>query len=290
MKSAIAFISILRSVKNRPTKYFFFLIVAIVTLFLQAYMHNYNIVYLVMFFLFSVAGASSHFGVLNLGYLHVRLLSCSRFFASQSSTCSVMVENRYKNSSYDLTLINENEKQHIDKIEADSHCIVELKYNFAKRGVVKLPKIRVESLFPLPHELKYRLYELDDELVVYAKPQGVSIFKKYIQDSSLHGEIDDFDSIKRHNSSDDISLIHWPSLAKSETLMSKSFTYTNESKKLHFDFKSAAQSDEKRLSQLTLWVLECEKNGFDFTLEISNRTLDSKKLSHDEILKIIATY
>jgi hypothetical protein len=79
-------------------------------------------------------------------------------------------------------------------------------------------------------------------------------------------------------------------LAKHDALMSKNFIYEDESKKLHFDFKTINGTDEEKLSQLTLWVIECEKQSFDFTIDLNGEILDSKKMSSNEILEAIATY
>jgi len=79
MQSLKTFISIHRSVKVRPTKQFFLLLFGIIALFVQAYMHNYNIVYIMMFFLVSVAGTSTYFGMKNLYPLSVAFVAQERF-------------------------------------------------------------------------------------------------------------------------------------------------------------------------------------------------------------------
>ncbi len=72
--------------------------------------------------------------------------------------------------------------------------------------------------------------------------------------------------------------------------MSKKFSFEDESKKLKFEFKYLVGDIEERLSQLTLWTLECEKYSFDFTIELGENSLDSDKISINEILEAIAKY
>jgi uncharacterized protein (DUF58 family) len=290
MKSLKAYISILKKVKNRPTKFFLFLIIAIVILFLQAFMHNYNIVFLVMFFLVGVAGASSIYGVLNLYYINAKLLSFSRFFANTDSTYKLSVINNSKNISYDITLTCNDQSVYIKSIYPHHFHTVSLVERFDKRGEAVLKDIKLKSYFPLPHELKYKDITIDKKVVVYAKPEGVSLFNIYNKNSAINGEIDEFDGIKKFNQGDSTSYIHWASLAKNDSLMIKNFLYEDESKKLHFNFKTMSGTDEERLSQLTLWVLECEKNTLEFSINLGNDILDSKEVGIDEILETIAKY
>ncbi len=72
--------------------------------------------------------------------------------------------------------------------------------------------------------------------------------------------------------------------------MSKEFLYKAEDDILHFKFKDIEGEEEDKLSQLTLWILECEKYKLEFTIEIDNKILDSSKMSIFEILTKMAIY
>ena len=292
MKSFKAYVSILKEVKNRPTKFFLYLVLIIVGLFMQAYMHNYNIVYLMMFFLVGVTGAASLYGVYNLYYVKASLLSQDRFFANATSSYALSIINPSESSVYDINVLLEDTKQvkHIASIKANDTATISLHSLFAQRGEAELPKLELNSLFPLPHEIKYKRITINESILVYAQPKGVSLFDFYSIDDSRNGEISEFDGIKDFIQGENISSIHWASLAKSDSLKSKNFLYEENKKTLHFDFATLDGNVEEKLSQLTLWVLECEKNQLDFTLEINSLTLDSKETSIDEILQTITKY
>ena len=290
MKSFRTYISILKVVKNRPTKYFFYLVLIIVALFMQAYMHNYNIVYLMMFFLVGVGSASSIYAVFNLYHVKVKLLSHERFFASTPSFYALTLTNASTYTVYDITISALDEVQNIKSLKMGESSTLKLKTVFTQRGKSRLPEIRISSLFPLPHEFKYKDIEINETLFVYAQAKGVSLFSIYNKDSSLNGEMDEFDGIRDFVQGDNPSYIHWASLAKNETLRSKTFLYENEQKTLHFDFDKLTGESEERLSQLTLWVLECEKHHLSFTLAINSILLDSKEQTTDEILTTIASF
>ena len=290
MKSLKTYISILKRVKNRPTKFFIFLVIVLVSLFVQAYMHNYNIVFIIMFFLVGIAGTSSIFGVLNLYYIKVELLSHERFFAHQNAIFVLLVINTSDDTSYDISITYKDEKKYIKSVQAHHSGTISCKELFYKRGEANLADIKLSSLFPLPHEIKYKNIKIDKKIIVYAKPEGISLFKLYNKNNSINGEIDEFDGIKEFNQGDSTSYIHWPSLAKNNSLMIKNFTYEDETKKLHFNFKTIKGNIEEKLSQLTLWILECEKYNLDFSIDLNDEIFDSKGVSIDEILKTIARY
>lgn len=290
MKSLRTYISILKSVKNRPTKYFLYLVLIIVALFMQAYMHNYNIVYIMMFFLVGIAGASSLYGVFNLYHIKILLLSHERFFASEPSFYTLSVINNSTSSAYDLSITSHNQTKNIKSLNAHTSTSLQLNADFPQRGRSRLPDIKLSSLFPLPHELKYKEIALNETLFVYAQPKGLSLFSIYNKNASLNGEMDEFDGLKEFQQGESISSIHWASLAKDERLKSKTFLYEDEQKTLHFSFEVLQGDVESRLSQLTLWVLECEKHHLLFKLEINSQLLDSKEQSIDEILTTIAAY
>lgn len=284
------FISIHKNIKVRPTKYFFILILAIVSLFIQAYMHNYNIVYIMMFFLVSVAGTSTLFGMLNLHPLEITFLSHGRLFATQEGEITLLARNTSSYALYDLHFSYAKSKQTLSTLKGHESKALSFSTLFSQRGKHPLQKLYVLSLFPLIHERKMRTYLLEKELIVYPKPNGVSLIKQLAQKKQQSGDLDDFKGITRFIDGENISSIHWASLAKSDTLMSKRFLYTQSQEKLHFSFRDLQGDTEDRLSQLTLWVLEASELGFDFTLELGGRSYDSAKEDLDAILTQLALY
>ena len=243
-----------------------------------------------MFLLVGVGGASSIFGFLNLYYVQVKLLSHDRFFAGTKGSYKLLLSNKFDDVAYDISISSNQDTSYISKIKKHENITVEFTQKFNKRGEHSLERLKVSSLFPLPHELKYKFIEFDKKIVVYPKLEGISLLKFYNKNDSINGELDEFDGVKKFNEGDNPSYIHWSSLAKYDALMIKNYQYQNEEKILHFDFEALQGTQEERLSQLTLWCLECEKNHFPFTLKLKSTTLDSKKESIDEILTQLALF
>ena len=278
-----------RKGSERPTKYIYLLIFIFIALFMQAYIHNYNIVYLALFFTFAFSISSYSFGRNNIRSLEVAMLSFKRVFANQKSSYSLSLSSS-KRDLYDITCISLDEKQHCKIIRANRPEVLTFTHKYTHRGNAKLGSVQCDSGFPLPHQIFYKVFDINKEFVVYPEPKGESIDVFIAKNRSLYGDKDDFEGIKTYESSDRLSQIYWQSLAKGDTLMSKVFSHTNEARVLHFDFISCATDDEKRLSQLCLWVLECEQRSLAFSILIRQKTLSSKKMEIDEILTYLGRY
>ncbi len=263
MKYFQIFIQILKAIQTRPTKYFILLVLSIVGLFFLAYMHNYNIVYLVMFFVFSLAGASSIIGRLNLYELQAEVISAKNFFANTASSYTLSIVNPSERDSFALECTNKESETFIQVLQARKSKMINMTCTPLKRGYYKLPALQIRSHFPLPHEILYRSIDLGYETCVYPEPKGQSLEDFSAKNRSLFGEHDDFDGIRPFREGESLSLIHWPSLAKGDTLMAKEFIMLEKSRHLQFDFSSCADNDEQRLSQLCLWALECKEKSID---------------------------
>lgn len=243
-----------------------------------------------MFFITALAGTSTIFGMFNLHPLTISLLSYERFFANSTTSYKLLFQNSAKYKCYDITL-HKNEKQiHIPLIKEMQNLTLEMQERCIKRGEATLSNFKLTSFFPFAHEIKTKNISLSETIIIYPKPYGISIFEHFAQDLATHGDISDFDTIKPYIEGENISFIHWASLAKNNTLMSKKFFYEQKRETLVFDIATLQGDDEKKLSQLTLWVLECEQNQFNFILHLNNTILDSKRDSIDAILTQLALY
>jgi len=293
------FISINKSVSSRATKYLGLLVIIMIALFLEAYMHNFNIVYITLFIVFSLAVSGCYFGRKNLYHLSLLALPEGRIFATKPAPLKWRIINHASNPAYDITCTvrgedlpseskNDESSQTFKSIEQDT--LLTLSSYFKQRGKADWPKVTFESRFPLLHVKFFKVENTERKLIIYPEPKGLSLEQYLKEQPSNYGERSDFEGIRRYDSSDIPSLIHWPSLAKGGDMMSRNFSYTAQLKTLHFDFLSCGENDEARLSQLCLWILECEKQGRDFTLVMPHEIYNSKKETIDAILQKLSTF
>ena len=274
----------------RITPYFWLLVAIICGLFLQAYMHNFNIVYITLFFLVGFGLVSEFMGRMNLSRLRVRLLSRERLFANRSGAYRLQIINEASSPSYAVSVGNGISGDTLNRIAAHESAIAVLECRFEERGVQRFFDTQLESFYPLPHLRFGKRFDEEAEVLVYPEPKGRPLQELLARNRSLSGERDDFDGVRRYESGDAASLIYWPSVAKGETVMSKQFILEEPGEILRFEFLKSGGDDEARLSQLTLWALECEKAGMPFSIVMPGKELRSQKEGIDGILETLARY
>ncbi len=264
-----------------------FLFTAFLVLFLlQAYMHDKNIVYIFVFFVLAIVMNNYFFLRKNLKGIEFRYVSIENSFAKGVSKIHFRVENP---SSFDRYDIRVDEKFSFN-IKANSSIDIFVEHKFDSRGRVSLPTIEISSIFPMYlFDHYYAKLEIDRDLIIYPAKIGKSIKDFFGANRTLFGERDDFKGIREYNESDNISLIHWKSVAKGQ-LMSKEFEYVSANDSYEFDIDKIYGSLEVKLSQLTLWVVEADKKGYEYRVKIQNTTLDSNQKSIKEILLFLALY
>ncbi len=286
--SSLPFIRIHKEVSSHHSVYLWVLIALLVGLFLQAYMHNFNIVYITLFTLFSFASSACYFGRINLFYLRAAPIDSGRIFADSTADISWQITQEHTRTAYDLRLTCKGSSKHLESLSA--HTLLHLRVRFEHRGISALEPLEVASAFPLPHVTFAKKLTSPTPLLVLPKPAGLPLAHFLKHHNAAFGERGDFEGLRRYEIGDPLSLIYWPSLAKGAPAQSRRFEHTHLSHTLHFDFLDSGSDDEARLSQLCLWVLECEREGRDFTLSMPAHTYHSKTEGIDAILAALARY
>lgn len=288
MEAIRNFIKIRREVKQRGTIFSLFVVLLLFGLFLEAYMHNFNLVYITLFFVFATAFSVSPFGIKNIGQLKARYDHSQRLYVGDVGLLFFKISNPSKSTSWAIELVCHKSKEEIGRIDAGKSEIATVEITPTNRGILHIDKCRLQSLFPLS-TVRFVLPIDGAETIVYPEPKGVSIDSIKSKQSSLFGEEGDFDGLAPYSGMESLSRIHWASVAKGEPTV-KRFSHDMEQRELVFDFYDAGDDDESRLSQLTLWVLECEKSRDSFKIIMPNKILSSKKDSVDEILRYLSLY
>lgn len=289
MKSLRTFIQIHRSIKQGATIFSLVVVILLFGLFMEAYMHDFNLVYITLFFVFSLAFSAGPIGVLNLGRLQTTFIPSERLFIHQEGKISLNIYNNATTTSWSIVVHGNDAIVPLSYIKGESTSIVHLPITPEKRGTFTYENVYLESKYPLSTaRLKLPIKETYEGLV-YPEPKGKSLTSFLNEEETHYGEEKEFNGLREYDGSQRLSHIHWASVAKGE-LSVKTFTKETETPNLIFDFIKVGKDDESRLSQLTLWVLECEKKQLQFGIKLPHKYLSSKKESIDDILKTLATY
>lgn len=289
MKSLRTFAQIYRRIDQHATRYSVVVVVLLFGLFLEAYMHDFNLVYITLFFVFSLAFSAGPIGILNLGHLEASYVRSGRLFAHQEGKISMQVDNHSSTTSWSITLHHEKTSVQLEQLKGGTSTTLQLPVTPKKRGTFIHKDSYLESKYPLSTvRLVMKIHE-SYEGIVYPEPKGLSLKSFLAQEETYCGEEKEFDGLRAYDGTQKLSHIHWASVAKGDISV-KVFSKETQTPKLIFNFYSAAADDEARLSQLCLWVLECEKQKLPFTIQMPNKLLNSTKESIDVILETLARY
>jgi hypothetical protein len=177
----------------------------------------------------------------------------------------------------------------VPEIKPHQSVNVAIPFTPHKRGEYIFEGSHLESRYPISTARLSIQVEDKYNALIYPKPKGVSLKSYIYRQNSPYGEENEFDGLIKYDGTQSISKIHWASVAKGDISV-KSFSKDRENPNLMFDFYDIGDNDEDRLSQLSLWTLECEKHDLTFTIKMPKQIIKSQEKSIDEILTILAKY
>ena len=185
---------------------------------------------------------------------------------------------------------------HCDDIAAAQSTIT-LSLPTEMRGLHKLGLLKITSRFPFSLFYAWTPMPLDTAYLVYPQIESnaprASSHTNHDSDrgTNTKGD-DDFIGIKSYHHGDTPRHIHWKAYAKGQGLQSKQFSSTQH-QQLCFDWEDTQGLPlEKRLSRLTAWLLEAERDGNYFALRMPTTEIAMGHGSEHlhRCLKILATY
>ncbi len=126
LKSLRTFIQIHRSIRQHATVFSLAVVILLFGLFMEAYMHDFNLVYITLFFVFSFAFSAGPLGVLNIGHLKSSFAPSGRFFANKTSDIIVHIKNTSQNTSWAVTLHGEDTSAPMPCLKGEKESILHL--------------------------------------------------------------------------------------------------------------------------------------------------------------------
>ncbi|WP_456480581.1 hypothetical protein [Nautilia sp.] len=241
------------TIRVEKTRFFYLSIAGMFILFAAGYVHNNNLAFIALFFLFSLSAVSVVLGRVNIGVAEIKVPEI-RIFANQ----------RVKIPFKKINFIGEAEDEFV----------------FSKRGVNET-EVLLKSNYPLKLAVFYK--KVPFKVLVYPELKG-----RGIEDVFLNSRAEEeFKGLKRYNF-EEPKYIHWPSLAKGD-LQSKVFGGETHIRKFVFDYAKTPGTKEEKISQIALWAYEAFQKGYVFSIVLPDMTIDSKE-GFDEVFKKLALY
>jgi len=189
----------------------------------------------------------------------------------------------------------------LTELRAGGEQSVELKLPTVQRGYLPCEPVNLSSLFPIGVFFCWtKRFISSERCLVYPQPLDLVPFP---EDGSYQGKeqananvrigAEDYAGMKNYQDGDRLRDIHWPSLAKTNKLVSIQYeNHSNSSVNISWFNLPATLGVEDRLSQLCYWVVEAEKSNQQYQLEMPNHTIEfDKGMTHyHDCLRVLALW
>ena len=150
----------------------------------------------------------------------------------------------------------------------------EVRLEAARRGRLRLPRLRVFTTFPLGLFYTWSNVYLDMSCLVYPRAETGDVPLPPAEPGDAQGGDqtrgqDDFAGLRRYQPGDSPRHVAWKALARGQDMVTKQFTGTGAGDLwLSWSQLPSEMRLEPRLSRLTRWVLDAGQAGLPFGLEI----------------------
>lgn len=246
-------------------------VVLVVVLFLVqllAINHSNNLLFTFGFMLVSILLISFWFGLRNMKAVHASCQQAESVHAGQWLKFQLILSEEKGLKRYQLQVLENTEQS---DLAACSHQSLELPQLAQTRGSIPQRIATISSDWPLGFFMfKRELCTLPEVLVFPATGKRIPV-KTMLSDAQAqhHDAVDALAGLRVYQPGDSMRRIHWRALARNEQLQVRQFEgeQGDPSGWLNWDDTSALAYEE-RISCLTDWVLECDRQQSVFGLRI----------------------
>jgi len=283
-----------------PTRIGWYYLLVLIALFAIAIKFDSQPAFMMLFILVAVGQVTmvyTHNNVIGLG---LKSHPSQTVFAGEPAIFPLTVKNSTAKPRHAVWLICGGFQQLLNLTENESKTF-ELKLPSVQRGYLNCDDVTLCSQFPIGVFFCWsKRYNSEQRCLIYPQPINLVPFP---DDGSYAGRqqatanvrlgAEDYSGMKNYQAGDRMRDIHWPSLAKSNKLISIQYENQNSSS-VNLSWFSLPENltIEDRLSQLCFWVIDAEQQGQRYQLEMPNHTIEfNNGLTHyHECLRVLALW
>jgi len=262
-----------RRVYILPTKHGLMFSILLLAMLIGSINYNNNLGYILTFLLASIIVVGIFLTYHNILFLKVGPATLKPVFAGTHSSLPVQIGNKNYSARFAVECYLPKQAHVIGDISANASTALDIEMYFSQRGLKTLPRFIIETTFPLGLFRAWSPIELKQSVLVYPQPAtdtrlpSTSAGDQEGHHHQTRGN-DDFEGLKNYQLGDPLSRIHWKSAARYQTLQTKHYV-GNASDELWINWHDSTHDDiEKRLSQLTKWVILAEAAGLPYGFRI----------------------
>jgi len=265
-----------------PTKIGWYYTLILLALFAIAVKFDNQPAFIMLFLLISVsliAMLYTHNNVINLS---ISQLPSKNIYCGESASFPVLVKNDSDKHRYALWLMAGGFHKLVN-LKPYEEKNIELKQPSIQRGYLECSPISLTSQFPIGLFFCWsKRLQPTQRCLVYPQaidltpiPEDNSEDGKQEQKNSIKLDSGDYAGMKTYQQGDRIRDIHWPSLAKTQKLITiQHESKSNSSVNLSWFSLPNTMNTEDKLSQLCFWLLDAEKRNTQYQLEMPSHTIE----------------
>ncbi len=258
-----------------PTRYGFFFAFSLLAMLAGSINYDLSLGFVLTFFLASAGLVAMLHTFRNQVHLVLRPLRADPVFAGELAAYELLLVNQKKFERASMWLRCPEAHATVD-VPANQNALATLRLSATRRGWLGLPRLTVETRYPLGLLRAWSYWQPDMPCLVYPRPAVAGVPLPIAPEGSGEGSpagsgTEDFAGLREHTTSDSPRHIAWKSatlaLATGGPLLTKHF-FGSASSELILDINSMAGNldIEQKLSQLTRWVLDAEDSKLAYRL------------------------
>lgn len=270
-----------RRVFTLPNKPGLMFILMLVVLFIASTNYSLNLGFALTYVLGGCAWVNTFYGFRNLAYLHLLPGVAPPVFAGEEAQYTLHIVNRRKNHRYAIHIgfaDNALAEQTID-IAPESQVSIQLAQATTQRGWQAIPRVRLQTWFPLGMLRVWSTWLPDMAALVYPQPEAnpppLPLTGVVNGEGQGHAGDEDFSGVRAYQNGDALKHLAWKHIARVDLeagghLITKQFSGGSASDLLlDFNQLSPHLDLELRLSRMTSWVLtaEAQQRPYAFRLD-----------------------
>ena len=274
-----------------PTRQGLFFAFLLLVMLVLAINYSNSMAYVMTFLLGSLLMISMLHTYRNLRSLIIGSQAASPVFAGDMLSYPILIDNRAGQKRVAITIeavVKKGKKNRTgNKLEplmvnlpAAKITRNNLLIQTTSRGYLRPGRLRITSCYPIGLFRAWSYFEPERACIVYPRPAGSPQLPPYTdyaseQQSGKNAGTDDFTGFKPYRHGDSIRNIDWKAFAKEQPLQVKRFSGSGASKLiLNWNHCGNPGDVERCLSQLCLWVLHADREGFLYGLAIPGVSVD----------------
>ncbi|MES2071446.1 MAG: DUF58 domain-containing protein [Pseudomonadota bacterium] len=269
-----------RRVFTLPGKSGWMFVLLLIVLFIAATNYSLSLGFALTFVLGACAWVNAFLTFRNLAYLHLLAGPVQPVFAGEEAQFTLHLINRRKHHRYAVWIGfagHGHQEQALD-IAADSRASVQLSAQTTERGWLPIPRVRLQTWFPLGLLRAWSTWLPDTRALVYPQPEVHAPPLPYAGSSQADGQghagHEDFSGVRAYQTGDALKHLAWKHIARLDStsggqLVTKEFTGGSASDlMLDYDSLPRSMDVELKLSRLTRWVLEADAGALPYAFRI----------------------